>query len=241
MFIKPKITTSTIDKRKLCSFITNNPALGCITTTSRMDYNNGFKRLLIELKNKQNKILGFEELVLNSGTSEMTGLSIWVEPEYRKKGTKGFQFGEILRLASIINMLENNKKIFKIFSKNTAIYFHSKYKFEPNITNFQERNYALETITDENSPEFKDLAEYAKILLHKSNTDSNPANQRKLCFPANKITKEYIRRVEHMGKDEYKQHPFNRGMDMLLTYDEIMRNKAFFNQLFKKHNIDYTI
>ena len=241
MFIKPKITISPIDNRKVCSFAVENPVLGILTADSRMDYNNGFKRLFIDLKNKQNKLLGQEELTINSNASDMTGLSIWVEPEYRKKGQHGFHFGEIIRLASIINMLENSKKIFKIFSKTTAIYFHSKYKFEPNITSFQERNSVLSTIIDDKSPEVKDLAEYASVLLARAKTETNPAIQRKLCFPANEVTKEYIRRIEYMGKNEYKQHPFKHGIDMVLTQDEIIKNRAFFNRLFEKHGIDYTI
>lgn len=241
MLIKPNITISPIDNRKLCSFAVDNPILGRLKLDSRMEYNRGFKRLLIELKNKQDKLLGSEELCLSQYTADMTGLSISVGKEFRNNGSKNFRFGEIIRLASIIDMLENNKKIFKIFSKATAVYFHSKYKFEPNITGFSERERALQTIKDDTSKELSQSAEQASMLLQKIKSATDSATQRHLCIPANKIVKEYIKNVEHLGRQEYKSHPFQYGMDMVLTYDGIIKSRPFFNKLFYNHGIDYTI
>lgn len=241
MLIKPKIITSFIDSRKLCSFTIKNPSLGCLKLDSRMVDNRGFKRMFIELKNQENKILGHEELSLSQNSNEMLGLNILVDPKYQNDNKGRYRFGEILRLASIIEMLENKKKSFKIYSKSTAIYFHSKYKFEPNITSFQERDKALETIAEDISTEVKDLAYSAKKLLNQANKNTNSGYQRNLCIITNQIAKEYIKRIMSLGKQEYKQHLFKRGIDMILTQNDVLKNRTFFNYLIQKHGIDYTI
>ncbi len=64
----------------------------------------------------------------------------------------------MLRLASIMEIIENKSPFIYIFSKDTAVYFHGKYKFEPAIKAFKERNAALETIIQDKSPHFKDLS-----------------------------------------------------------------------------------
>ena len=241
MLIKPKIINSPCNMQKLCSFNVKNPILGDLQVNTRMEYNSGFRRLFIELTNAQKKVLGREELSIIDEYGKMIGLSIQVEPEYRNNNKRNYHFGEILRLASIIEMIENKKNIFKIFSRDTAIYFHSKYKFEPDITSFEERNHALESISMDNSLGFEDNKATAQKLLEKANSNITTKEQRQLCNQTNALLKEYIKRIQRLGKDEYKLHPFTRGMDMVLTHDRVIRNRAYFNELFKKHGIDYTI
>ncbi len=241
MLIKPKITVSPIDKRKLCAFNINHPILGNLSLDSHMEYNNGFKRLYLELKNRQEKILGSEEISLNDENGKMLGLNIIVDPEYRNNGKKNFRFGEILRLASIIEMLENNKQNFRIFSKSTAIYFHSKYKFEPDITSFQDRDNVFKTIAEDESEGFEDLSKMAKENLQQTKICHSNAKQRGLCLVANRLAQKYIDRAEQFGSQGYKAHPFMYGIDMVLTMHNVIKNRTYFNELFKKHGIDYTI
>ncbi len=242
MLVKPKIINSAFDS-KLCSFKVDNPFLGELQLNSRVDYNCGFKRMYLELVNVQKKLLGREELSVTDNYGRMLGLSIKVEPEYRNDTKqKNYRLGEILRLASIIEMIENKKNIFKIFSRNTAIFFHSKYKFEPDITNFEERNNTLETIAEDLSMGFEDLRKRASDYLAKAKmSQSKPEEQRRLCGLTNLLSLEYIRRIQKLGREEYKQHPFKYGIDMVLTRDKLIKNRAFFNELFRKHGIDYTI
>ena len=235
------ITRSLIDNARLCSFNIEHSIFGKLNLNSRTEYNGGFKRLHIELKNMQNKLLAREELSLEYQQGKMQGFNIVVEPEYRNNGRRNFRFGEIIRLASIIEMLENQKNLFKIFSKSTAVFFHSKYKFEPDIVGFHERNSALESIASKKDGAFGDLVQKSRGLLKKISISSSPEIQRELCREANELIKEYIKRVEDKKLQRSWQYSFSHGMDMALTSDNIIKNRAFYNELFKKHGIDYTI
>lgn len=241
MLIKPTITTSFIDNRKLCSFDIKHKTLGLLNINSKMVYNHGFKRLFIELTDNK-ELLGKEELSLNDGAGKMVGLDISVINKYRNNGEKtGHRLGEILRLASIIEMLENKKNHFKIYSKNSAIYFHSKYKFKPNITNFDERNAALNSIIANNTTETSDLTELAVDIKKELRKNNSPDAQIEFNKITNVLVKAYINRVLSLGKDAFKTHPFSKGFDMILSQKTLMQNRYFYNNLFKKHGIDYKI
>lgn len=216
-----------------------NKILGTLSTIHKRDpYNPNY--ITTELRNSYNKIVGKEVFYFDEKSENSAGLSIEVHPEYRQKG---FNFGEVLRLSSIMMILENKIKNFEIFSKHTAIYFHSKYKFEPAIVQFKERNSALESII-KNCKDNKDYQEFyseAKDLLEKANQQNSDAEaQRRLCKDTNKLLKRYISKV-FQKKDEYKKHPFTSGITMKLTLDNINTHKSFFNDLFEKHSIDYKI
>ena len=213
-----------------------NQELGKLSTRS---YRDAYKPhyVVTELRNKTNKILGQEIFSLPEANRTSTGVIIKVEDEYQNKG---WHFGEILRLSSIMAILENKIHEFEIYSKNTAVYFHSKYKFKPAIIQFQERNSTLESIVKYCGDEFREYGIKATELLQEVKNCTSNAKQRELCVKTNILTAEYIQKVLQT-KDEYKKHPFDKGMSMVLTDDEIKNNKDFFNGLFKKHNINYTI
>ncbi len=61
-----------------------NNILGQLSLGIR-DYNDGFNRLVIEIKNAMGKIFGKEIISLDSHSNAMTGYNILVEPEYRQK------------------------------------------------------------------------------------------------------------------------------------------------------------
>ena len=65
-----------------------------------------------------------ESLRLYRKEKEMHGIYIQTHERYRNNS-----LAEILRLTSIITMLENNIQKFRIFALNTASGFHTKYKF----------------------------------------------------------------------------------------------------------------
>ena len=181
--------------------------------------------------------LGYEEFIMNTNDN-IEGLYIETEKEFKNKGGR---IGELLRLTSIIEFLENKKKNFNIYSKETAIMFHTKYKFEPNITQFTQRNKMLETIIENNNCKDEKLIERAKNIykdIIKGTIDSE--KQRLLCKQTNEITKDYI---EYLQKnvDNPKDCNFHYGINMILTREKVLENKDFFNQLFKNHGINYTI
>ena len=224
------------ETRKLCSFkVPQNKAGELFVDIKPESPLNNF-RFIIELKNRLGKLLGYEIYSHFEGSDKMTGLYINVLDEYRQRH---YFLGEILRLASIIQMLENKIKTFSIKSKETAIYFHSKYKFQPSVTAFHDRDKLLKTIADDKSPDFKDLSQRAKIFTEQIKNILSGEKQRSMCRPANELIKEYITRA--LSEKNIKQHQFGWTMDMTLTEETIKGNKDFFNALFAKHGIDYKI
>lgn len=218
---------------------TVNKIFGELTTVSRESIFNP-NEITTELRNSLGKVLGRESFYLDTNSPTAVGSLISVEPEYRKKG---YKFGEILRLSSIIMMLENCIKNFEIYSKNTAIFFHSLYKFKPAISQFKERDAVLESMIDNcqnNGSKYDDIKKEAEILLQETRTDKRPEKQRELCSQTNTLLSRYISRVLEK-KDEYLSHPFKTGIFMKLTDKAIEENKDFFNGLLEKHNIDYKI
>lgn len=201
-------------------------------------HKDGYDRWIIEIKNSLNKLLGKEIFDIDKNNKIMTGFFITVEPEYRRK----HHFGELLRIFSVMEMLENKCSKIEIYSKDTAIYFHSKYKFVPNNTSFEERNKMLDSIIKNTHVDFKDLAEKAKHIKKEINSIKNNAQrQRELCVDTNKLAKDYIERALKKGKKAEHECSFNSGMTMILTKENILKNKNFFNKLFEKYRIDYTI
>ena len=216
----------------------NNPILGEIHTKHIKDsFNPSY--ITTELRNSVGNLLGKELFSLEEGNPKSMGLTMEVEQEYREKG---FKFGEILRLSSIMMIIQNKIKEFEIYSKHSAIYFHSRYMFEPAITNFQERDSALQSIIKncEGKEEYKEFQREAEEILENSFTHKDAKIQRDLCNETNILLKKYIAKVLEK-KSEYREHPFSTGITMKLTDNNIFINKNFFNNLFKKHNIDYKI
>lgn len=215
----------------------NNNTLGNLNLCIR-EYKDGFNRLIIEIKNHLNKVFGTELISLDKPQEPMLGYLIQVLPEYRQKGVR---LGEILRLASIMQMSKNKVPYIEIYSKDTAVYFHAKYKFLPAEKIFEGRNSILDTIINDNSATFSDLKERATIFTETIEKNRNNAElQRQLCLDTNELAIEYIQRALNENNPE-KTHPFKRGMTMKLTFENIQNNKDFFNNLFNKYGIDYKI
>lgn len=236
--IKPIIHQySPADSRKLCTLKGLNNKAGEIMLDVKEAPDSYGYRFRTELKNKYGKLLGKEIFSYFKGKNYMTGQYIEVLPEYRQHN---YFFGELLRLASIIELLENKLKQIEIYSKNTAVYFHSKYKFKPAIKNFNERDKVLESIIENEMNGYEDLRLRAKVLQNLIKDTDIPENQRKLCEKTSILADEYINRVLK-NDEECKKHPFKNGISMLLSYEDIIKNKEYFNKLFQKQGIDYTI
>lgn len=235
--IKPVISSlNTISTRKICSLDIETPLLKNLRARVSNRNNDGHE-FITEIKTHLNKTLGFETFSMFENSPTITGLYIQVEPEYRSQ----YHLGELLRLISIIELMENQVKNLKIFSKDSAVFFHAKYKFMPDITQFSERNTALNDIIKNNSPKTKTETLQAVELLKRIAASNSAEEQRKMCKQANEIINSYIKKVFSGNDKEYKKHPFTFGMNMILTRDKIIENKDFFNELFAKHNIDYKI
>ena len=196
------------------------------------------KILTTILKNKCGKELGKENFLLKK-VGFSYGVSIKTASEYRQKG---YGIGEMLRLSSIIMILENKIKEFSIYSLPTAIFFHSKYKFVPAIEKDKERVASLNDVIKNctNNENFKDIEKQAQELLYKIEKNNNPACEKELYAQTNELITKYIQRVLKK-RGAYKEHSFKYGMNMKLTTKNILQNKHFFNSLFIKHKINYYI
>lgn len=225
------------DRKVFQNFNIENNIFGTLNIGIR-DYADGYNRWIIEIKNNLNKLFGKEILSMDTDTKSMFGYDIIVEPEYRRKGHR---FGELMRLFSIMEMNENKSPELKIFSKGSAIYFHSKYKFLPSSICFHDRDRMLQTISEDFSPEFLDLRQKAQELRNiAKSTQNNAEKQRSLCPETNNLAAEYIDRAITKGESDVK-HSFYYGTDMILTRERLLENKEFFNKLYQKHRIDYQI
>ena len=215
----------------------NHGVFGQLNVTLRK-CEDGFNRWVIEIKNALDKHLG-KEIISMENNKAMTGYDIIVHPEYRKKG---YKLGELLRLFSVMEMHKNNSPFLKIYSKDTAVYFHSKYKFVPCNRTFTDRNRMLESMANDSCADFSDIALSAKNLQKLAKeTQNNPEKQRALCIDTNKLASEYINRAIEKEKEPQIKHSFFYGMDMVLTRENLEKNKEFYNRLFEKHGIDYKI
>ena len=239
-YVKPiwKNFSHTDSRRIFLPFKVHNKNQGDVFVSIGQTANNGFGYFKTTLVNSENINLGHELLFINpENRANMVGFDIFVFPNFRKKN----RLGELLRLASIMEMMENKSSSMSIHSVDSAVYFHSKYKFEPAITSFEIRNRALDTISSDISEGFEDFALRAKkIIADVEKNKANAAVQRALCSDTNVLVKDYIDQALKDGKPEVK-HPFNWGIDMILTKDKIVQCKDYFNSLFEQHAIDYRI
>ncbi len=233
----PKITPYWLNEdRKLCDLVSHNKVLGDLTLNTRR-YEDVSERYVTELRDKNSKILGYEIFSFEDFDKDLFGYSIRVNPELRQRGLR---LGELLRLSSIIELFENKMQKLKIYSKDTAIYFHSKYKFQPDITSFNDRDEALKSIINNPQKGMEKFIQSALKLLEKLQQNSDPEFQRGAIKETNTIAKDYILKVLE-SKDGDKKYPFNYGMGMELSKDTILKNNDFYNNLFRQHGIDYEI
>ncbi len=140
-----------------------------------------------------------------------------------------------------MEMVENNVPYLKIYSKDTAVFFHSKYRFVPAETTFDGRNKILLTIANDNSINFTDLKRMATDILKKIDFDIKDAEkQRQYCIQVNDLAKEYISRALQDVEPD-KKHPFSFGLTMRLYLEDVIKNREFFNERFKSQGIDYEV
>lgn len=237
-----KLTPPTItpfylnENRKLCDIVAHSKHLGNLKLETDQYYDVS-ERYVTKLKDETNNVLGYEIFSFENFDNSMFGYSIRVNPDLRQKG---LHLGELLRLSSIVEMFENQAEKLKIYSKDTAIYFHSKYKFQPSIDNFKDRDKALDSIVQNPKNGMEEIIDSAKKLIEKIKNSTTPEEQRAAIPQTNKIAKQYIEQVL-ASKEGYKTHPFDYGMGMELTKDSVLKNKDFFNELFQKHGIDYKV
>lgn len=236
--IKPKINTFVLGTEpiKTLSMKIPNKSFGDVFVKSNITQPE-LKILETGIFGPNGQNLGYEEFMMKPN-NEIEGLYITTKREFKDKGGR---IGELLRLTSIIEFLENQKDKFSIYSKETAIMFHSKYKFEPDIFQFLHRDKMLKTILKNKDCKDEKIIERATQITKKVNDKmTSEEEQRNLCRETSVLAKDYIDYLMKNVEDP-KSCQFEYGIDMVLTKEKVLENKDFFNELFKKHGIDYTI
>lgn len=218
---------SLFDSRKICDFKVEHPTLDELNISTKVEKCRGeSKKFRINIANKYNMKIAHEDFNINKKENELYGIIIKTSENYRKNN-----LAEILRLGSIITMLKNGIKNFRILSLDTAVLFHTKYKFEPDITNRKESIRILKHLTNSDNEQ---IVEKAQTILDKKHLYS----EKEICTFANKIAKDFfVNELKTTGENTLDFH----GIDMKLTEEKIKENKDFFNQLFEKHNIDFRV
>lgn len=230
------------DTKVIKPFSFKHPLLDTLTVSIR-EVNRDLDVFLIELKNSLQKVFSQESMLIEPKSQRIRGMNIETAEEYRatKKGRK-HGFGELVRLTSIMEMLENKCKFISIFSKNTAVYFHAKYKFQPNITEKKSALEVLPTIIKDCSSGYKGMSIKAKKLYQELENKEIVSEEQKtlLLKKVNKLVDCYIKKALLEGKNG-QGHEFEKGMNMILTDKVVQKEKDFFNQKFRNQGIKYKI
>lgn len=203
------------------------------------------KKFVTEIKMKYSDVpvayntFTIDKKVLNGG-------NMHVDRELRKR----FGYGELLRLASIIDMNENNLDKLSIFALREAIPFHHKYKFQSNIS-FEKDciQDLLVNISRQKNQKLTEFADCSRKLLEQFNSNyfgMNSQGEKKLLSEVNSLVENYLavadkNRLPWESTIKQSGISFRTDIDMELTRDTIFRNRDFFNEKFENHFIDYKI
>ena len=159
---------------------------------------------------------------------------MYVRSMYSEEDKRGLGLGAALHLLNIIEMLEN-PDVDKIILTSTAsaMPFHMKFGFYPRGDYYWKLKSNLRIISQEKDPNLRKYAVRAKkILLTPQNNDVKSAEANRLLF-------EYTRAALSQHKD--MEGFYTICMPLILTKNMVLKNRDFYNKLFKKYEIDYQI
>lgn len=240
MNIKPinnlenKIKWSNSEIKYFDNFYVNNPKLGKLQVSIDKDMSDFDE---IHITDKHGNNIGYETFIMDLRMQKMEGFFIRVTHDLCQSGAR---VGELIRLTSLMEFIKNNLNQIKLYSKDTAVLFHAKYGFEPQIRAFDERNMLLKKMIQLQQPEFQNIKEKAIILSEKIKADEiYPQKQREYCIETSWLGKDYINKLLKNGCED--KTPFLYGMNMILNQQKILQNKDFYNNLYKKQGIDFQI
>lgn len=162
---------------------------------------------------------------------------MYVDNMYTQDSFRGDGLGICMHLVNIIEMFENdNIKRIELFATSEAIPFHSKFGFRPcenwnNATMLKN----IRAIAADDTPELSQYSLEAAMLLK---TYISPELKSQI---GNKIIHNYIQKAVKIKSKAEQKEIFESPIQMVLTRENVMNNKKFYNKLFKKYKIDYQI
>lgn len=191
------------------------------------------KELSIKVNNINCSTIGAcEALIDKSGTLFNENMEVF------SNRNKNQGVGTAMHLASIVTMLENGLKNIKLFSLGTAVHFHSKFKFEPKITELSELEGAIEkNILVHDGEGMVDNA----IIEAKAWFENDKLSNTEKIKQGNRILNEYLQEINRSRLNKMDEFEVPLGFRMELTKEKILENREFYNDLFEKFGIDYKI
>lgn len=215
---------SIFNRIKNCNFSVEHPTLKNLDISTKHNISgDSFETNIVNNGIK----LAKEFFDIDKKSKTFNGRKIHTLENYRGK-----HLAEILRLSSIITMLENGLKKIQISSFLETMPFHAKYKFKPKVTNSYEAICIIRHIANSKN---KELAKEASTILKNQNNLSTG----EVCKLAENLIKRFSKNITPKKVTRNRIHV--NIIDMTLTKEDVIKNKDFFNSLFKKHNIEYKI
>lgn len=172
-----------------------------------------------------------QEIYLDKNLNYMTVDNMFTEDEFRGEG-----LGICMHLINVVEMLENKKiKKIELNAASRAIPFHAKLGFKANSQTFRLLDYNLNSVANDTAEDFSTNSQDARMLLK---SYMHPELKIKI---GNKILDEYISKALKIKTKDEQKKMFKYILPMTLTRDDVIKNKDFYNKLFKKYKIDYEI
>lgn len=190
--------------------------------------------------------VGYNTFSISKENLVLNGNSMQVNKELQKK----YGYGEVLRLASIIDLLENSLDKISIYALTEAIPFHHKYKFKPNIPlRKDEIEELLIKISRQRNEKLQPHSQTAKKILNEliyCNFGMSNSKYANLTEKINLLVSNYLKATEKNNLNwessiSMSGVSFRTDIDMDLDRNSIYENKDFFNEKFLAHGIDYKI
>lgn len=228
---------------KNCKLKDSNGSNIFLNTQYCSDPEIGIRCLSTDIFDSNGQKKAYNTFEINNETREFSGFNMNViHTEDRQK----HGYGEVLRLSSIIELMENNLKKIAIFSLNNAIPFHYKYKFKPVIFSKDEAMSILNEISYEKNPVLeKQRNASIKLLdemIFEGQFPSSVNTGEKFMMLLNEYLSEVQKnKIPWFSKTHIRCVNLTSDLSMELDRDTILKNKNYFNQLFEKHGFDYRL
>lgn len=252
MQVKNLVSTFLIKNNKPVKMSWEN---GFVKTQKAFElYDKNLGELHVSVGNKFNDIAESEKVILSITNGieakplvqetiefyknkNLVGYDIEVMEKYREKH---LGLGELMRLLSVAQMNENHSGMFRLYSRYSALGFHSKYKFQPNIADCNIFDVFLKKISKDKTFALRDFSERAQKFDEENWTSTAFSDE--WINKVNSFISEYMEKIAELKiphEKNYMAVPFY--VDMKLSRENLLKNKNFYNALFEKHGIDYKI
>ncbi len=197
---------------------------------------------MIAVENPAGFDYGTELLHFNMFDRYIYSKNVYVGEAYQDSG---FRIGEILKLTSIMMMVKNNLEKIKLYSPNPFVFFHAKYKFEPELSAFNETKNALNAVINSKEANMQPIKqrarEFLKVFSTKEQEKGTPEYKNLLQEISKNINDFMLQMLKNDRKITPRRQPFTEGFSLVLTKEKVAQNKEFFNELYRKHDIDFQI